>query len=141
MIKNHKLSFILSTIITLLPAAFAPFADKVFKEEIAIHWGLEGTADGFAPASAFFLIMPFVLLAFHFLNTGSCFMPSCILFSWKSPRAKNMPGACISSRANGIQLSFWLQLRFKWRRNDVQPNAPAILHARELRIRQHMMMF
>ena len=52
-----------------------------------------------------------------------------------------MPGAYTSSRANGIQLSFWLQLRFKWRRNDVQPNAPAILHARELRIRQHKMMF
>ena len=66
MIKNNKGKLILSSIIILLPMLFRLFA-KLLPEEIAIHWGFDGTADGFASPTSVFLILPLVLLAIHWL--------------------------------------------------------------------------
>ena len=64
MIKKNKLKLILSSIITLLPMLLV-FAGKLLPEKIAVHWGVGGSANGFMNASAFFLILPPILLAVH----------------------------------------------------------------------------
>lgn len=74
MLKKYKWTLILSSIITLLPMVLALFVGGIIPEEIAIHFGLDGVADGFGGATAMFLILPPVLLIFHWL---------CILLSVK----------------------------------------------------------
>lgn len=66
MIKNNKGKRILSSIVTLLPMLFA-LCGKWLPEEIAVHWGADGTANGFASPVSFFLTMPPILLAVHWL--------------------------------------------------------------------------
>ena len=67
MLKKYKLSLIISSIITLLPMALALFVGGIIPEEIAIHFGFNGVADNFGNATIMFLVLPPVLLAFHWL--------------------------------------------------------------------------
>ena len=66
MIKNNKGKLILSSIVLLLPMLFC-LLSELLPEEITIHWGLNGQADGFVDPKAAFLIVPLVLLAVHWL--------------------------------------------------------------------------
>ena len=65
MLKNYKWILIITSIITLLPMLFAAFAGDALPEEIAIHWGISGEADGFASPVLFFVLMPILLLVIH----------------------------------------------------------------------------
>lgn len=65
MIKNNKWKMIVSSVLILLPMLVAIFGGKHFPEAIAVHWGLNGEADGFASVSVVFIVMPLILLAFH----------------------------------------------------------------------------
>ncbi len=65
MIKNNKWKMIVSSVLILLPMLVAIFGGKYFPEAIAVHWGLNGEADGFANVSVVFIVMPLILLAFH----------------------------------------------------------------------------
>ena len=67
MIKRNKLTLIVSSIVILLPMLLGLLADNVLPEEITVHWGIDGSADGFMQTSLFFLIMPPILLAVHWL--------------------------------------------------------------------------
>ncbi len=66
MIKNNKGKLIIASVITLLPMLFALLAN-LLPEEIAVHWGFGGEADGFASPVQFFLIMPPILLGVYWL--------------------------------------------------------------------------
>ena len=66
MIKKYKWTLILSSIVILLPLLLGFFGGKLLPEEIAIHWGFNGEADGFASANIFF-ILPVIMLAVHWL--------------------------------------------------------------------------
>lgn len=70
MIKKHKWKLIISSVITLLPAVFALFADKILPERIAVHFDIHGTPDGFMTPTTFFVTIPLVLLAIHWLCIG-----------------------------------------------------------------------
>ena len=66
MMKRNKWKLLISSIIIVLPMIVALFGEYL-PEEIAVHWGPDGVADGFMGAGFFFLIMPPVLLAVHWL--------------------------------------------------------------------------
>ena len=67
MLKRNKGKLIISSILTLLPMLFGLLAPQFLPDTITIHWGLDGTADGFMNASLFFFIIPPILLAIHWL--------------------------------------------------------------------------
>lgn len=66
MIQKNKGKLILSSIVILLPMFFC-LLSGILPEEIAVHFRLDGTADGFARPASIFLIVPPILLAFHWL--------------------------------------------------------------------------
>ena len=66
MIQKNKGKLILSSIVILLPMLFC-LLSGILPEEIAVHFRLDGTADGFARPASVFLILPPILLAFHWL--------------------------------------------------------------------------
>ena len=67
MIKNNKWKLIVSSLIILLPMLIAVVAGDILPEEIAVHWGIDGEADGYMGATVIFLVLPLVLLAVHWL--------------------------------------------------------------------------
>ncbi len=67
MIKKNKLQLILSSIVILLPMIFGFFGDAILPEEIIIHWGIDGTANGWGSHATAFIVLPLILLAVHWL--------------------------------------------------------------------------
>ena len=67
MIRRNKLKLVISSIIILLPMLIYFFGGKILPEEISVHWGLDGTADGWMQSSLVFFILPLILLAIHWL--------------------------------------------------------------------------
>ena len=65
MIKKNKIKLVISSLVILLPMLIGFFGRKFLPEEIAVHWGFGGEADGYMNASMTFIILPLVLLAFH----------------------------------------------------------------------------
>ena len=65
MIKNNKVKVIISSLVILLPMLIGFFGGKLLPEEIAVHWGFNGEADGYMNASMTFIVLPLILLAFH----------------------------------------------------------------------------
>lgn len=66
MLKRNKGKLIASSIVILLPMLFGFFGGTLLPETFAVHWGLDGQADGFGSASIFFILPP-ILLAIHWL--------------------------------------------------------------------------
>jgi len=64
MVKRNKWMLIASSIVILLPMLLGIFGDALLPERFAVHWGLDGTADGYAGRSVFFILPP-ILLAIH----------------------------------------------------------------------------
>ena len=66
MIKKNKIKLIISSIIILLPTILYFFSDML-SEQIAIHFGADGSPDVLMNAKLAFLIMPLILLAVHWI--------------------------------------------------------------------------
>lgn len=67
MIKRNKIKLIISSVIILLPVLIGIFGSKILPPETAIHWGLDGKADGWGNPSVIFFVLPLVLLAIHWI--------------------------------------------------------------------------
>ena len=67
MIKNNKWKCILSSIVILLPMLVGAFAKHLLPEEVVLHFGLDGMPDGWGNPLAFFLIVPPIMLALHWI--------------------------------------------------------------------------
>ena len=67
LIKRNKWHLIASSIVILLPMLLAFFGGSILPEELTIHWGIDGTADGFASPTVAFIVLPLILLAVHWL--------------------------------------------------------------------------
>lgn len=67
MIRKNKWKLIISSIVILLPMILGFFGGKILPEEIAVHWGFNGKADGFMSPSAIFTILPLIMLAVHWI--------------------------------------------------------------------------
>ena len=66
MLRRNKGVLVASSIVILLPMLLGFFGDTLLPEEFAVHWGLDGRADGFGNASIFFILPP-ICLAIHWL--------------------------------------------------------------------------
>lgn len=67
LIKRNKWHLIASSIVILLPILLACFGGSILPEELTVHWGIDGTADGFASPTVAFIVLPLILLAVHWL--------------------------------------------------------------------------
>lgn len=67
MIKRNKGKLIASSIVILLPMLLGCFGGKLLPEKVAVHWGLDGTADGWMSSSLIFFVLPAILLVVHWL--------------------------------------------------------------------------
>ena len=65
MIKNNKWKLIISSILIVLPTLFGIIVWDELPEQMAIHWGIGGDADGFAKPLAVVLLIPVILLVLY----------------------------------------------------------------------------
>ena len=80
MIKNNKLKCIISSIVILIPAVISLILWKHLPEQMAIHFGPTGKADGYG-SRAFLLMIPFIMLGIHWL---------CLFVTSIDPKSKNL---------------------------------------------------
>lgn len=92
MIKKYKGKLILSSIVTLLPAAVGLLLWNSFPQRMATHWGLNGTADGWSGKAFSIFVMPLFLLLMHWF---------CLAVTAADPKNKNQ-----TKKAMG--LIFWI---------------------------------
>ena len=67
MIKNNKWKCIFSSIVILLPMLIGVFAKDLLPEEVVLHFGMDGMPDGWGNPLTFFLAVPPVMLAAHWI--------------------------------------------------------------------------
>lgn len=65
MIKKYLKTLVITSIITLLPIIFGIIYWDVLPDEIATHFGANGTPDGFSSKAFVVFGMPFIMLGFH----------------------------------------------------------------------------
>lgn len=80
MLKKHKKTLILSSIVTLLPIISGLLLWKFLPEQITTHWNASGEADGWSGKTFAIFGLPIIMLAVHWL---------CIFLTSLDPRAKN----------------------------------------------------
>lgn len=83
MIKKYKTSLILSSVAILLPMVFGLIFWNKLPATMPIHWGLDGTADGFGSKAVTVFVLPLVLLGLHWL---------CVLFTSLDKKNKDQSG-------------------------------------------------
>lgn len=79
MLKNHKKTLILTSLLTLLPIPVGLLLWKQFPEYMITHWGLDGQPDGWSSIPFAVFAPPLMILAVQWL---------CILFTSKDPGNK-----------------------------------------------------
>jgi len=67
MLKQHKKTIILTSLLTLLPMPVGLLLWNRFPETMAIHWGITGEADGYASPGFAVLGLPLIMLAVQWL--------------------------------------------------------------------------
>lgn len=67
MLKNNKWKLIVSSILILLPVLAGFILWDQLPDTMITHWGADGNADGSSTKLVSVLIMPLILLAFHWL--------------------------------------------------------------------------
>lgn len=67
MIRKNKLKLIISSVIILLPMLVGILCKDMLADEVAIHWGINGQADGFANPAVAFIVIPLIMLAIHWI--------------------------------------------------------------------------
>ena len=67
MLKDHKRTLILTSLLTLLPIPLGLLLWNRFPETMAIHWGITGEADGYASPGFAVLGLPLIMLAVQWL--------------------------------------------------------------------------
>lgn len=67
MIKRNKIKLIISSIVILLPVLLGVIGSNILPDDIVIHWGLDGSPDGWGNPSFIFFVLPPILLAIHWI--------------------------------------------------------------------------
>ncbi len=65
MIKRNKLTILITSVVTLLPALLGLFGSKLLPDKIVQFWGLDVQTDTGANAASIFLLLPLIMLAVH----------------------------------------------------------------------------
>ncbi|MBR5460092.1 MAG: DUF1648 domain-containing protein, partial [Clostridia bacterium] len=69
MLKNNRLTLILTSLVILLPIPIGLLIHRLLPDTMAIHWGLDEVANGFAGKNFAIFVLPLILLGFHWLCT------------------------------------------------------------------------
>ena len=114
MILKNKKALILSSLLILLPIPVGLLLWNHFPEQMAIHFGITGQADGYASVPFAVFVPPLILLAGHWL----CILGTCldkrnrdrnqkplILVLWIIPIMANLVCGILYALALGIDLS------------------------------------
>ncbi len=92
MIKQNKWKLLISSLVILSPMVVGLILWDHLPERLAIHWGINGEADGWCPPAVAVLLMPVILLALHWL---------CILITgWDKKQKEQNPKA--------LGMIFWI---------------------------------
>ncbi|MBR2895453.1 MAG: DUF1648 domain-containing protein, partial [Oscillospiraceae bacterium] len=65
MIKNHKWKLLVSSLLILAPMLVGLLYWNELPGQMATHWGVNGTADGWSSRTFAVVGMPLLLLAMH----------------------------------------------------------------------------
>ena len=68
MIKKNKLTIIITSVVTLLPALLWLFGSKLLPARIVEFWGMDVSSDAGKGAAGIFLLLPLILLAVHWFS-------------------------------------------------------------------------
>ena len=79
MIKNNKWILIISSLLILFPIFFGLAFWNKLPEQMVIHWGIDGVADGFSNRSFVVFSLPLFILLLHWF---------CILITYKDPKTE-----------------------------------------------------
>jgi uncharacterized membrane protein len=92
MLKQNKITLIITTLVLLLPVAVGLLLWNQLPESIPIHWNVAGEVDGWGSRAMAVFFLPLFVLAIHWI----CFFATCA-----DPKNKN---------ANGkpIKLVLWI---------------------------------
>lgn len=80
MLKKNKIKLIIASLAILLPSAAGAVLWDKLPEKMTVHWGLDGTADGWGGRLFAVIGLPLILLAVFWL---------CILITAKDPKNKD----------------------------------------------------
>lgn len=80
MIKKNKRKLLVSSIVILLPILFGVIIWNRLPEQVATHWGMDGSADGWTDRCFAVLGIPLFILFVHWF---------CVFFTAKDPKNKN----------------------------------------------------
>ena len=69
MIRKHKKTLILTSLLTLLPMFVGLLLRDRLPEMLPTHWGLDGQPDGWSSSTTAIFVMPLIMLAVHWLCT------------------------------------------------------------------------
>ena len=92
MIQKNKWKLLVSSLVILLPMVVGLFLWDSLPEQMAIHWGLNGEADGFSGRVIPAVVLPLVLLALHWVG---------MLVTARDPKNKDQT-------KKAINLIFWI---------------------------------
>ena len=67
MLKNNKWKLIVSSLIILLPIVYGLVCWNDLPDHMTTHWGIDGTADGWAGKGIAVFMLPVLMLAIHWL--------------------------------------------------------------------------
>ena len=65
--RINKLKFAISSVIILIPVLVAFFGGGLMPEEIAVHFGIDGEANGWMSPISAFIILPLIMLSIHWI--------------------------------------------------------------------------
>ena len=65
--KNNKWKILISSLLTLSPMLFGLAVYDILPEQMALHWGISGEADGWSSPLFIILFIPTILLAFNLI--------------------------------------------------------------------------
>jgi len=111
MLKKHKRTLILTSLLILLPVLAGLLLWNTLPERIATHWGPDGQPDGWSGKSSTVFFLPFLILAMHWFcilitsadkrnekQTGKVFT----MVAWICPIVSNFAGFAVFGTALGM---------------------------------------
>lgn len=81
MIKKNLPKLIITSIITLIPIVVGLILWNKLPDTVPVHWDINGNVDGYATRIQAVFVMPFVLVAFHWI---------CVLGTNLDPKKQNI---------------------------------------------------
>ena len=92
MLKQNKITLIITTLVLLLPVAVGLLLWNQLPESIPIHWNVAGEVDGWGSRAMAVFFLPLFVLAIHWI---------CVLATCADPKNKNVNG-------KPIKLVLWI---------------------------------